>query len=84
MLVPPPTGDALLWDCYTIWKPNWNAKSPPNGKPPYNKHWMTTNPSATIATWPGIATIATPAPFPPATAKFAGKSRCSVAASVTA
>ena len=34
MPVPPPAGDAPLWDCYTIWKPNWNAKSPPNGKPP--------------------------------------------------
>ena len=24
----PPTGDAPLWDSYTTWKPNWNAKSP--------------------------------------------------------
>ena len=22
---PPSTGDAPLWDCYTIWKPSWNA-----------------------------------------------------------
>ena len=35
------------WDCYTTWKPNWNAKSMPNSKPPSNKPWMTTNPFAT-------------------------------------
>ena len=29
-----PTGDAPLWDCWTAWKPNWNAKSPSNCKPP--------------------------------------------------
>ena len=23
-----PTGDAPLWDCYTTWKPNWNALRP--------------------------------------------------------
>ena len=53
MPAPPPTGDAPLWDCYT----NWNAKSPPNCKPLYNKLWMTTNPSATIAVPPGQAPL---------------------------
>ena len=27
------TGDAPLWDCWTTWKPNWNAKSPSDCKP---------------------------------------------------
>ena len=80
----PPTGDAPLWDCYAAWKPNWNAKSPPNSKPPCDEPWMTTNPSASSAAWPCIDTIATPAPLPPATAKFACKSPCSAAASVVA
>ena len=44
--------------------PNWNTKSPPNSKPPSNKHWMTTSPSAPIAAWICIATIVTPAPLP--------------------
>ena len=26
----PPTGDASLWDCCPTWKPNRNAKSPPD------------------------------------------------------
>ena len=56
----PPTGDAPLWDSYTTWKPNWNVKSPPNCKSPYSKTWTTTNPSATVAAWPGIAITATP------------------------
>ena len=38
------TGDAPLWDCWTTWKPNWNAKSPSNSKPPSNKPWMTYQP----------------------------------------
>ena len=25
---PQPHRDAPLWDCYTTWKPSWNAKSP--------------------------------------------------------
>ena len=25
---PPPTGDAPLWDCWTIWQPNWNGQIP--------------------------------------------------------
>ena len=29
-----PIGDTPLWDCYTTWKPSWNAKSAPNCKPP--------------------------------------------------
>ena len=49
-----------------------------------NKPWMTTNPSAASAAWPCIATIATPAPLPPATAKFACRYPCSAAASVAA
>ena len=78
----PPTGDAQPWDCWTTWKPNWNAKSPPNSKPPSNKPWTTTSPSATVAAWPCIATTVMPAPLPPATAKSACKSRCSAAGSV--
>ena len=27
------TGDAPIWDCWTTWKPNWNAKSPSDCKP---------------------------------------------------
>ena len=56
MPAPLPTGDVPLWDCWTTWKPNWNAKSPPNCKPPSNKPWMTTSPSATIVSWLCIAT----------------------------
>ena len=56
----PSTGDAPLWDCWTTGKPNWNAKSPLNCKPPCNRPWTITNPSATSAAWPCIATIATP------------------------
>ena len=77
-----PTGGAPLWDCFTTWKPNWNAKSPPNSKPPSNKPWMTTNLFATIVAWPCTAIIATPAPLPPATAKSASGSPCSAAGSV--
>ena len=47
-----------------------------------NRPWMTTNPLRPIAAWLCADTIATPAPLPPATAKSASKSRCSVAASV--
>ena len=77
--LPRPTGDAPLWDCWTTWKPNWNTKSPPNYRPPGNKPWTTANPFATIAAWLFTDTIATPAPLPPATAKSAGRSLCSVA-----
>ena len=49
-----------------------------------NKPWMTTSPSATSAAWPCTATIATPAPLPPVTAKSASKSPCSAAGSVAA
>ena len=52
-----------------LWKPNRNAKFPLNSKPPSNKPWTTTSPSATIAAWRCIAIIAMPAPLPPATAK---------------
>jgi len=31
---PSSTGDALLWNCWITWKPDWNDKSPPNSKPP--------------------------------------------------
>ena len=78
MSTPPSPGDAPLWECRTT----WNAKSLSNCKHPSNKSWITTNPSASSAAWVCIATIATPAPLPPATAKSAGKSPCSVAASV--
>ena len=60
MPVLPPTGDAPLWDCYTIWKPNWNAKSPPNGKPPSKQALDDYQPLCDIAAWPCIAIIATP------------------------
>ena len=32
MPTPISTGDAPLRDCWTTWKPSWNAKSPPNGE----------------------------------------------------
>ena len=82
MPAPPPTRDAPLGDCWTLWKPNWNAKSPSNRKPPSNKRWMTTNPSVTTAAWLCTDTIATLAPLLPATAKSACKYPCSAAASV--
>ena len=56
-----PIGDTPLWDCYTTWKPNWNAKSPPNSKQPSNKPWTITNPSVTSVAWLCTDTIATPA-----------------------
>ena len=59
-------------------------KSPSNGKPPSNKPWTITTPSATIAAWLCTDTIATPAPLPPATAKFACRYPCSAAANVAA
>ena len=43
-----------------------------------------TSPSATIAAWPCTATIATPAPLPPVTAKSACRYPCSAAGSVVA
>ena len=39
-------------------------------------------PLATSVAWPGAATIATPAPLLPVTAKSVSKSRCSAAGSV--
>ena len=39
----------------------------PTPSPPSNKPWTTTSPFTTIAAWPCIATIATPAPLPPTT-----------------
>ena len=81
---PPSTGDAPLWDCYTTWKPSWNAKSPSNSKPPSNRPWTITSHFATIAAWLCIATTVMPAPLPLVTVKYASRYLCFAAANVAA
>lgn len=69
---PPPTGGAALGNSCTTWKPNWNSKSPPRCKPPYNRPGMLASRCAASSAGRCTAAIAAPALLPPATAKSAG------------